>query len=99
MGRAAADHSTEGDDGVVLAAFYHLLADQRNLKRARDPGNIDLVFIDLMTLQPVKGAGHQLADDKFVEPCRHDTDPDVSAYHMSFESTHLISSCIFDLYC
>ena len=76
----SADHCTETDHGIVLAAFSHLGGDERDLKRTRDPCYMDVLFFYVVTFQRVQSTREELGCNKFVETCCNNADSDFFRY-------------------
>ena len=71
---SSADHCTQTDHGIVLAAFSHLGGDERDLKRTRDPCYMDVLFFYVVTFQRVQSTGEELGCNKLVETCCNNAD-------------------------
>ena len=72
MAGRAADNRAEADNCIILAALRQLLRRQRDLKRAGNPYERDVVGVYTVAHQRVLRAGDQLGNDKFVETRTND---------------------------
>ena len=88
MARGSANHSAQGDDGVVFAAFRHALCCQGNLESAWHPCQGDVLIGNAMAHECILRARDELRDDEFVEAGGDDADFDVFRYDFSFVEFH-----------
>ena len=72
MGRAAAHHGAERDDGIVLARGREAIGGERQFECAGDPHQGLPVRTDTAALQGVASPGQQLFDNETIEPAGHD---------------------------
>ena len=85
MRRRAANDRAETNHGIVFAALGHLLGNNRNLERARHPGDVDVILLRLVTMQRIERTAQELARDELIETRRHDADMKPLACNKTFD--------------
>ena len=93
---ASANHRSDANDRVVLFACRHLLRDDRNFKRARNPSGADVLFDDSVADKAVNRSVQKLLNDERVEARRYDSNLHVIfGNHFSFNQFHI--DLLFDI--
>src|SRR5512141_2732980 len=73
--RLAPDHGAEADHRRVPAARRQAPRDERQLERAGNPREVDVLIGGALGTEALERARHELADDDLVEPGRDDGEP------------------------
>ena len=88
----AADHSPKTDYGVIFSALCHFRCNQRDFKCARNPCNMDILFLYIVPEQAIHSAGKEFCSNELVETSCDNAHFDLFRNQFSLKRFHRISS-------
>src|SRR5262249_59200069 len=93
--RCPADDRAEADHRVVAPALGEPAGDERDLERARHPGDVDVLLLNAVSDEPIQRALVQLRRDEVVEPRHDDAKAQPAPHQLSLESSaHPVNSSV-----